>query len=598
MADTLVSAASADTLVADTSADTQVADTPVADIHQCGICQCPLVGVTPEPVESLLCGHPFHGYCIHKYAETMCCTLANLACPMCRRVSSDIEESGAAHRAVEASLGSINVDSQDDDRDPSAAGSNDPIDRDPATYTAEYVWHIMRDADATQLAASDAAAIVAHDGVSSDGMPAAVMPSNEMSAGAMASDDTPTPGVADGGMPAVPVPDPDMPDDDDMTLANGHPVKGNGKAGTPADGKGIGKAGKAGTPADGKGKGKAGKGKAGKAGKGKAGRGGKGKAGRGEPDAEPANDSGISAEPANDIGSKGNRNTINAALSAALFADREVFCSRCGGMALASRCRIKSKGQLTWQCDKCAVKLVQLHRSFGSTMPPELASLSEARQQEFFAAEENIAEKVSRELMTIEESGSYFECGGQLLPLGVWRTKGYDAEAIETKSEAKDKAWHPVLGDTYRVRLIAKGERKWSGEKTTATAAAKSSSKKRKALPPIAVEKVENETADPSQSDNHSSDSSSSSNSSSSDKKKRKNSNEKKKKKSAQKSKASDKKKRKDKGCRKGKEAAGCSIREGSQTKESPCRAGDLEAESSDPEPGHHARSTRMPLAS
>ena len=112
-----------------------------------------------------------------------------------------------------------------------------------------------------------------------------------------------------------------------------------------------------------------------------------------------------------------------------------------------------------------------------------------------------------------------FECGGQFLPLGVWRTKGYDAEAIETKTEAKDKDWHPVLGETYRVRLISKGERAWSGEKSTHVAAAKSRGNKRKALPPTAVESLENETADPSQSNNSSSDSSSSS---SSDKKKKK----------------------------------------------------------------------------
>ena len=142
---------------------------------------------------------------------------------------------------------------------------------------------------------------------------------------------------------------------------------------------------------------------------------------------------------------KGRHTTIG--VGQARFADREVFCSRCGGMCLASRARIKSKGQLTWQCNKCAVKLVQLNRKFGQ-IPAELANLSEARQQAFFASEENICEKLTRELLAIEESGSYFECGGQFLPLRVWRTMGYDAEAIETKSEAKDKDCHPVLGET------------------------------------------------------------------------------------------------------------------------------------------------------
>ena len=106
--------------------DTPAGDTPACDnSHLCGICQFPLVGDTLEQVESLLCGHPFHHFCVHKYAETMHCTLAQLACPMCRRVGTDIDSSLDA---------TINVDSQDnqdpwaDDgyQDPSAAGSQDP----------------------------------------------------------------------------------------------------------------------------------------------------------------------------------------------------------------------------------------------------------------------------------------------------------------------------------------------------------------------------------------------------------------------------------------------------------------------------------------
>jgi len=170
----------ADTLVADTSvADTPAGDSPACDIaacdktRLCGICQYPLVGVTPEPVESLLCGHLFHHYCIHKYAETMHCTLAQLACPMCRRVGSDIE----------ASIGSINVGSQDDDRDPSAAGSNDPC---PAGRWGKGTGKVrlleLLNGLPDDSVIVDAAASMAYDGVSADGMPAAVMLSDVMSA--------------------------------------------------------------------------------------------------------------------------------------------------------------------------------------------------------------------------------------------------------------------------------------------------------------------------------------------------------------------------------------------------------------------------------
>jgi hypothetical protein len=51
----------------------------------------------------------------------------------------------------------------------------------------------------------------------------------------------------------------------------------------------------------------------------------------------------------------------------------------------------------------------------------------------------------------------WYEDGGRYLPLGVWDRQGYDITRIETLSKPEDKRWDPVLGDTYRVRILSKG---------------------------------------------------------------------------------------------------------------------------------------------
>ena len=46
--------------------------------------------------------------------------------------------------------------------------------------------------------------------------------------------------------------------------------------------------------------------------------------------------------------------------------------------------------------------------------------------------------------------------GGEYLPLGVWRTRGFDDTLIETKSQDCDIRVCPVLGKCYRVRICSK----------------------------------------------------------------------------------------------------------------------------------------------
>jgi hypothetical protein len=59
----------------------------------------------------------------------------------------------------------------------------------------------------------------------------------------------------------------------------------------------------------------------------------------------------------------------------------------------------------------------------------------------------------------------WYHDGGLYLPLGVWERQGYDITRIENLSKPEDKRVDPVLGDTYRVRILSKGN---SGVRATA----------------------------------------------------------------------------------------------------------------------------------
>jgi len=59
-------------------------------------------------------------------------------------------------------------------------------------------------------------------------------------------------------------------------------------------------------------------------------------------------------------------------------------------------------------------------------------------------------------LIATEEQSDSFSEGGAFLPLGVWTAQGYDADAIANLSLPEDCRSHPVLGNTYRVRIVTK----------------------------------------------------------------------------------------------------------------------------------------------
>lgn len=57
--------------------------------------------------------------------------------------------------------------------------------------------------------------------------------------------------------------------------------------------------------------------------------------------------------------------------------------------------------------------------------------------------------------------------------MSVWQTQGFDADRIRDLSQPQDKRSHPVLGDTYRVRILTVGTKGERGQQRTSTCRAK-----------------------------------------------------------------------------------------------------------------------------
>ncbi len=88
-----------------------------------------------------------------------------------------------------------------------------------------------------------------------------------------------------------------------------------------------------------------------------------------------------------------------------------------------------------------------------------LASVRQDKQEEFYKAVAGLganaaAEQVESYTHSETHEESFIE-GGTFLPLGAWQAKGFDVVAIESRSHASDVVMHPVLGKTYRVRLLS-----------------------------------------------------------------------------------------------------------------------------------------------
>ena len=156
----------------------------------------------------------------------------------------------------------------------------------------------------------------------------------------------------------------------------------------------------------------------------------------------------------------------------------QTYCTTCGQYEPFENCRMLRKGDASWRCSGCKVKIVQLYRGYGSWPPASFASLTTEDQQSFFQKIKTMDGKAALKeaedtLGTHEVHEEYYQDGGEYLPLGVWAHKGFDVSKIEAGSTAADIRQHPVLGQTYRIRIFSAGHRGNQGSNRTSVASAK-----------------------------------------------------------------------------------------------------------------------------
>ena len=175
------------------------------------------------------------------------------------------------------------------------------------------------------------------------------------------------------------------------------------------------------------------------------------------------------------------------------YAPLDVFCGTCGSNVHVSKARCRNKTAQTWLCHKCEVKTSTLRRGFGSWPVDGFTKMTKEDQQAFFRDCKDMGArellKKAKEVMHITEDAEaqYYQNGGNFLPLKIWETKGYDQAAIKSRSAAGDIREHPVLGTTYRLKIVEMGDR---GEKRNASRQILTTKSKEKLQKTLAVGKA------------------------------------------------------------------------------------------------------------
>jgi hypothetical protein len=116
--------------------------------------------------------------------------------------------------------------------------------------------------------------------------------------------------------------------------------------------------------------------------------------------------------------------------------------------------------------------VVQLFRGFGTWPTFEFKGIPEEEQQAFMRSLTTtsgpIAVMKAKEMLQKHEAHeSFYEFGGEFLPLSVWASRGFDTKAVQEKSAPEDKSTHLVLGEVYRVKIMKGGQRGSQGSNRT-----------------------------------------------------------------------------------------------------------------------------------
>ena len=146
------------------------------------------------------------------------------------------------------------------------------------------------------------------------------------------------------------------------------------------------------------------------------------------------------------------------------FDEGNLLCSTCGEFEHFNRMRLRSKREGTWRCNGCHSTVTTLYRHLGMFPPPEFKGIPTDVSEEFFRSAKQLDNQAIREkcqsmLEKFETHEQHYCNEGKFLPLGAWAHKGFDAPNILAMCHGtSDHKVHPVVGDTYRVRVFSTAE--------------------------------------------------------------------------------------------------------------------------------------------
>ena len=142
------------------------------------------------------------------------------------------------------------------------------------------------------------------------------------------------------------------------------------------------------------------------------------------------------------------------------------MCQDCDEPTKMSRCRVMSRTKGTFRCHMCHATRTTMYRSLGAGWGKPLKSIPRPVRTGLFqfaketSSVDAIVETTTFMLDNAQDWERYqpFHHGGEFLPLGVWRTIGFESVHIEKSSLPEDVMEHHVMGTVYRVPLLVISE--------------------------------------------------------------------------------------------------------------------------------------------
>ena len=140
----------------------------------------------------------------------------------------------------------------------------------------------------------------------------------------------------------------------------------------------------------------------------------------------------------------------------------DVYCSNCAMYTPIVGSRLLAKGTSKWSCKCCLSKTSLMYKHGGKHAKAKFDNIDDIELKRDFMRElqgsggKDVAAKLDTFLQQYDRSEDTYAEGGEFLPLSVWGNRGFNEHDIATKTLDVDKKQHPVLGDTFRVRIVSK----------------------------------------------------------------------------------------------------------------------------------------------